>query len=96
MSLTIRPEDSNIAVIVLMIPMYVSFYYSIAKMDMFNGVFGFLNYIPLTSIFTNIAYILQNKNNYQEMLIIFIVNLLVLVLILRLTRKVYCKNISKN
>lgn len=95
-SLSIRPEDSNIAVIILMIPMYVSFYYSIAKMDMFNGVFGFLNYIPLTSIFTNIAYLLQNKNNYQEMLMIFIVNLLVLVLILRLTRKVYCKNISKN
>lgn len=95
-SLSIRPEDSNIAVIILMIPLYVSFYYGIAKMDMFNGVFEFLNYIPITSIFTNVAYILQSKNNYQEMLIVFIINLLMLMVFVRLAKKVYCKNISKN
>lgn len=95
-SLSIRPEDSNIAVIILMLPMYISFYYSITQMDMFNGAFGFLNYIPLTSVFTNVAYILQSKNNYQEMLIVFLINLLVLMLIVGLGKKVYCKNISKN
>ncbi|SHH74103.1 ABC transporter permease [Clostridium grantii] len=94
-SLSKRPEDSNAATIIVMIPLYVSFIYSIFYLNFFAGFWSFLNYIPMFSIF-NILSVIVNKGISMNRFLIFIgVDIVVISLEIYIMKALYCKNISK-
>lgn len=95
-SLSKRPEDSNASTIVIMVPLYISSYYSIVNMHLFDGIMAILNFIPLFSIFTVFAAVVNEQIGNIGFSIYIIAIIIFLVGEIFLVSKLYCNNISKN
>lgn len=95
-SLSKRPEDSNASTIIIMIPLYISSYYAIVNMQLFDGILKFLNYIPMFSIFTLFAAIVNNQIGSLDFTFYIGIDIIFLIVEIYLIRKLYSNNISKN
>lgn len=94
-SLSKEQEDANAYATIFMIPLMVSYLYTVFKFELFDGVWSFLNYIPFFSIFPVLSSLISNVEEIANLKYIFICDFLFIVIELLVCEKIFCRNISK-
>lgn len=89
-----QAEDSNSVSALILIPTFISYTYYILTLDMYNGVFSFLNYIPIFSIYPIFGNILADTISNYMIIIYCIIDVIFLIICFFTMRNIFCKKIS--
>lgn len=87
-------EDANIMTVIVLIPMLISYLYYVFTLGLFKGAFIFLNYIPCLSVFSVMGAILCGTIPLWQTALYCLLDLVFLIIVYFVARKVYCENIS--
>lgn len=88
-----KAEDANVITILILIPTLVSYAYYILTFDIYRGVWTFLNYIPLFSVYSVFGGLLRGTFSDGMVALFFIVDIVFVVVCYQLIKKVFCKHI---
>lgn len=94
-SISKRAEDSNAYATIMLMPVMVSYLYTIFTHDIFKNVWSFLNYIPFCSVFPILAGIITTNVSTKTVLICIVADVIFLSVELLFCKRIYTKNISK-
>lgn len=95
-SIVKQSEDAGPSILLIMIPVFISYFHFTLTMDVYSGIFAFLNYIPLISLFQNFGAILRDLLENVNLFIIFGIHLAFLFLVYKLGKILFIRNISNN
>lgn len=94
-SMATKAEDSNLFSLFLLIPLFISYIYFTLKLDIFHGIWYWLNYVPFVSVFPVMGGYMNGYLNSKSIIICCFVEFLFVFIELILVSKMYCKNIIK-
>ena len=95
-SLAKQAEDSNAFSSVLLLPLLISYLYTILNHSLYQGVWVFLNYIPLFSTFTILSGLIASNLTAANMMWYIIADCFILVFEIFTVRVLYARHISKS
>lgn len=88
-----QAEDANTMSVLILIPTLVSYIYYIFTFDLYRGVWTFLNYIPIFSVYSIFGGILRGTIARSNILGYCLVDILFLVVAFTTIRRLYCKRL---
>jgi len=88
-----KAEDANVITILILVPTLISYAYYIFTFDTYKGIWSFLNYIPLFSVYSVFGGLLRGSFSGGMIAVFFAVDVVFVVLCYQLMKKVFCKYI---
>ncbi|MFT4143479.1 MAG: ABC transporter permease [Mobilitalea sp.] len=88
-----QAEDANTMSVLILIPTLLSYVYYIFSFDLYKGIWTFLNYIPIFSVYSIFGGILRGTISRYSILGYCLIDILFLVISFFIIRKLYCKKL---
>ncbi len=88
-----QAEDANTMSVLILIPTLVSYIYYIYTFDLYKGVWSFLNYIPIFSVYSIFGGILRGTLAPYAILGYCLVDVVFLLVAFLTIRRIYCKRL---
>lgn len=88
-----KVEDANVITILILIPTLISYAYYIFTFDVYRGIWYFLNYIPLFSIYSVFGGMLRSTFSTGTTILYCVVDVIFTIVCYNVIKKVFCKHL---